>query len=326
MQLDLPRAIALRRPNKLAAVFPPDRHWLRIEIEPDRVLFSQQLAGRAGDGIDREQDFFLLRPILDEEAERGCRFLPNDAREVGILLAIPVHPPCRSARSCDYSEADPGVVRAGARIEIFRRRRFGMQGIRDETAFDATVVRFLVSDPLRIRRPPESLVPFHFLLGGKFRHAVLKRFRGAGGQGDIVFRFKIDDVEFTASNGGNRAAIGREMRIDPALARKFGHARIRPRDDVQLARERDEQFAAVFRQVKAGKTAQTLAGALPPAPFLRREFLVGALEQFLRREDFPQFRVGNGEFVKPKDRIARAAAQKNHCFPVRRKFRGNGLP
>ena len=87
-----------------------------------------------------------------------------------------------------------------------------MQRIGDETAFDSAVVGLLVSEPLRIRRPPESFVPIHFLLRDEFRHAVLKRFRCAGGQGDIAFRFKIDDVELAASNGCNRAAIRRKMR------------------------------------------------------------------------------------------------------------------
>ena len=101
MQLDLPRAIALGCPKKLAAVFQPHRHRLRIEIQPDGVLFPQQLAGRAGGWIDREQDLLLLRAILDEQAERRRGFLPDDAREVGILLAIPLHPARRSAGARD---------------------------------------------------------------------------------------------------------------------------------------------------------------------------------------------------------------------------------
>jgi hypothetical protein len=87
------------------------------------------------------------------------------------------------------------------------------------------------------------------------------------------------------------------MRIDPAAAWKFGHVRVCARDHIQFARERDEQFAAVFRQLKAGEAAQTLALAFAPAPFLRREFLLGALEQVLRRKDFPQLRIGNCEFT-----------------------------
>ena len=82
-----------------------------------------------------------------------------------------------------------------------------MQRIGNETAFDSAVVGLLVSDRLRIRRPPESFVPIHFFLRDKFRHAVLDRFRRAGGQRDIRLRFEIDDVELAAINGGDRAAI-----------------------------------------------------------------------------------------------------------------------
>ena len=100
------------------------------------------------------------------------------------------------------------------------------------------------------------------------------------------------------------------MRINPAAAWKFGHVGVSARNDVQFARERDEQFAAVFRQLKIGKAAQTLTLALAPAPFLCREFLLGALEQFLRRKDFTQLRPGNRKFIKPQDRIPRAARKK----------------
>src|SRR5438067_11140366 len=98
------------------------------------------------------------------------------------------------------------------------------------------------------------------------------------------------------------------MRINPTAARKFGHAGVSTRDHIHFARERNEQLAAVFRQLKTGEAAQTLAFALAPASFLRSELLFKALEQFLRRQDFAQLCAGDGEFVKPKDRITRAAA------------------
>src|SRR5205809_5067304 len=107
------------------------------------------------------------------------------------------------------------------------------------------------------------------------------------------------------------------MRINPTAARKFGHTGVSARDHIQFAREGNEQLAAVFRQLKTGKAAQTLAFALAPASFLCDELLLGALEQFLRRKDFAQLRAGDDEFVKPKDRIARAAAQKNDRFAIR---------
>ena len=83
-----------------------------------------------------------------------------------------------------------------------------MQRIGNETAFDAAVVGLLVGDPLRIRRPPESFMSIHFFLGDKLRHAVLERFGGAGGQGDIGLRFQIDDVQLAAFHGCDRASIG----------------------------------------------------------------------------------------------------------------------
>src|SRR5438105_14603962 len=115
------------------------------------------------------------------------------------------------------------------------------------------------------------------------------------------------------------------MRINPTAARKFGHAGVSARDHIQFAREGNEQLAAVFRQLITGKAAQTLAFSFTPASFLRGELLLGALEQFLRRKDFAQLRAGDGEFVKPKDRIARAAAQEHYRFAIRRYFWRNRL-
>src|SRR5437868_3295528 len=115
------------------------------------------------------------------------------------------------------------------------------------------------------------------------------------------------------------------MRINPTAARKFGHAGVSARDHIQFARERNEQLAAVLRQLKTGEAAQTLAFALAPAPFLRGELLLGALEQSLRRKDFAHLSIGDGEFVKPKDRIARAAAQEHYRFAIRRDFWRNRL-
>src|SRR5437870_10502304 len=106
------------------------------------------------------------------------------------------------------------------------------------------------------------------------------------------------------------------MRINPTAARKFDHVIVSTRDQIQFARERNEQLAAVLRQLKTGEAAQTLAFALAPAPFLRGEFLLGALEKLLRGKDFAQLPVNDGEFVKPEDRISRAAAQKNYRFTV----------
>ncbi len=51
-------------------------------------------------------------------------------------------------------------------------------------------------------------MPIHFFLRDKLRHAVLDRFRRAGGQRGIHFRFQIDDMEFAATDGSDRTSIG----------------------------------------------------------------------------------------------------------------------
>ncbi|PYJ10866.1 MAG: hypothetical protein DMF06_04750 [Verrucomicrobia bacterium] len=40
------------------------------------------------------------------------------------------------------------------------------------------------------------------------------------------------------------------------------------------------------------------------------------MEEFFRRENFPQLSLGDGEFIQSQDWVARAAAQKDHGFAV----------
>src|SRR5205814_4876420 len=140
--------------------------------------------------------------------------------------------------------------------------------------------------------------------------------RRAGGQEDIQFRLQIDNMKFTSTDSGDPMAIRRKMWIDPIAAGKLRYLRVRPSDHVQFARERHEYFAAVFRQLKVREAAQTLALTFPPAALFRGQLFLCALEEFLRREDFPQLSLGDGEFIQSQNRVARAAAQKDHGFAV----------
>ena len=83
-------------------------------------------------------------------------------------------------------------------------------------------------------------MPIHLLLRDEFRHAMLDRLGCAGSNGNIGSRFQLDDVQLTALDGRDRASIRRKIRVDPAFPRQLGHARVRPGDDVQFARKRDE--------------------------------------------------------------------------------------
>ena len=98
-QFDLPSPVALGGPKKLAAVLHPDWHWLLIEIHPCGVSFTQELPGRPGLVIDRQQELFLLGAILDDDAERSGGLFPDDPREIRILFPIPFDPPSFAARS-----------------------------------------------------------------------------------------------------------------------------------------------------------------------------------------------------------------------------------
>ena len=94
-----------------------------------------------------------------------------------------------------------------------------MERIRDESRFDTTVVGFLISDRLRIRRPPETLVAIHFFLRHKLGRPVLKRFGCAGSQGRVRLCFQIDDMQFAGLHRSDGVSIRRETRIDPIATR-----------------------------------------------------------------------------------------------------------
>ena len=195
-----------------------------IEIQPGRIFFAEQLARRAGLRIDREQRLFLLRAILHDEAKRRGGLLPDDAREIRIFLAVPFHPPRRAAGTRDNSEPDLRVVRAGARIKVFRGQCLRMKRVGDETDLDPAVVHFFVGDPLRIGRPPESFVPIHFLLRDKLGQAVLQRLGRTRRDSNIRLRLKIDHVQLAAADRSNGAAIRRKMWIEPTASRQFRNA------------------------------------------------------------------------------------------------------
>ena len=85
----------------------------------------------------------------------------------------------------------------------------------------------------------------------------------------------------TACPSGEKRGEIQLFRADPRLP-------VGAVDDIKFARKRHEDFAAVFRQLKAGEPSQALALALPPALFFRGQFFFGALEQFFRRQDLAQ--------------------------------------
>ena len=66
--------------------------------------------------------------------------------------------------------------------------------------------------------------------------------------------------------------------------------------------------------------------ALSPALLFRAQFFFRALEQLFRGEDFAQLVLGDSEFVKAKDRITRAAAEKDDRFAVRGAAEETGWP
>ena len=101
-----------------------------------------------------------------------------------------------------------------------------MQRVGNEPGFDAAVVGFLKSNPLRIGRPPEALASVHLFLSNKLGDSVLERFRRAGGDGQVRLRFQIDDVHFAAAYRGHRAPIRGKMRIDPIASRQVGDLRV----------------------------------------------------------------------------------------------------
>src|SRR4051812_26235315 len=152
MQLQLPATTTLRSPKESAPVLEPDRHWCAIEVDPSVVGFTQQLACASILHVDREQSLILLRAILDDDAQRCRRFLPNDAREIGKLLAVPINPAGVSAAPRDDPETHLRVRCSRARIKVFRRWCFGMQRISDIARLDAAVVGLLISDRLRVWR------------------------------------------------------------------------------------------------------------------------------------------------------------------------------
>src|SRR5262245_1545832 len=107
----------------------------------------------------------------------------------------------------------------------------------------------------------------HFFLRDELREAVLDCFARARGKGQIGLGFEIYEMKLVIANGGYCTAVRRKTGINPALSRKFSHTGIRACNQIEFTGKSDQQFAAIFRQVKASKTAQALAFAFSPAPF-----------------------------------------------------------
>src|SRR5438477_7610348 len=97
-----------------------------IKIQPGGILFAKDLARCTRNWINGQQQFFLLKSILDQEAKWSSRFFPDNASKVRVLLSIPLNPTSRSARSCDNSETNLCVLSASTRIEVFPGRGFWM--------------------------------------------------------------------------------------------------------------------------------------------------------------------------------------------------------
>ncbi len=54
-------------------------------------------------------------------------------------------------------------------------------------------------------------------------------------------------MQLAFANSCHGAAIGREVRIDPPSARQLCYFPLRPRDDIDVARENEEQLLAILR-------------------------------------------------------------------------------
>ena len=207
-ELHLPVTATLARPKELLAALQPVRELCAfIEIEPGRVGFAQQHARGAGDRIGREQTLLLLGAILNQQAERGACFLPYDPGEVGEMRDIPVDPTGRAAGAGDDAEAYFGVGRAGPRIIKLQRRGFGVERIADVAGLNLRLIRLLIGQPLRIRRPPVAREPGHLLLRHKFGGPMRKGGGGPGRKRVVGVGGQIDDVDFTALHGGHIRAV-----------------------------------------------------------------------------------------------------------------------
>ena len=128
-------------------------------------------------------------------------------------------------------------------------------------------------------------------------------------------------MNFTAADRRNHSSVRRKMGIDPTASGKFRDLGVGAAYNVKFARKGDEQFTAVLRHLEIGKAPQTLAFPFAAASFFRRQFFFRTLQQLFRREDLAERSLRDGELIKAKNRVARAAAQENHTLSIGRDLR-----
>ena len=245
-QLQLPESAPLRCPQELPAPLQPMGDVGLDKVDPCRVgLVKQRVHGARG-RIGGEHALVLLAAILHDEGERGAGLAPFDAREVRVLFRVPGKPAGGPALPRDDPEAHARIGRAGMRIGVLERRSLGVKRIGDIPGFDGGLIGFLVGDRERVRGPPVAVEAVHLLLGDEFGGPVGKGRRGTRRECAARKGREVDDVELSAPHGRDEGAIRRKMRIDPVLAGQRRDLAVRAGDDVQLARERDEQPRAVL--------------------------------------------------------------------------------
>ncbi len=192
-----------------------------------------------------------------------------------------------------------------------------MQRVGDVMQLDRREIRLLVREEARVRRPPESVRPVHFLLRDELRFAVRERRGCTMRKLEVRARRDVDHVELAVAQRRDARAVRRELRRKPTSARQRNGAARRALHDEQLAAERHENLAPVLGELEAHEPPRGDALALAARLFLGAQALFSAPQQ-LGRDELALGARRDGELVEALDRVARPAAQVEHGGAVRR--------